>query len=109
MEKLKKEVINKAKKALKTAMDWAKLITTEDTTQNKTRILNAENHLSQFYAYMEVLWEIDIEEYVDLGSKTSREREYVALAIDKLYDLERNENRIRNSNFKGENQYGKRI
>ena len=92
MEKLKQEIINKAEKALKDAMVWAKLITTENSTQNKTRILNAENHLSQFYAYMEILWEIDIEEYVDFGSRTSKDREYVALAINKLYEIGGNKN-----------------
>lgn len=92
MEKLKESIINKAEKALKTAVIWSKLITTENSTTNKTRILNAENFISQFYAYMEVLWEIDIEEYVDFGSRTSEERKCVALAIDKFYEMGGNEN-----------------
>ncbi|WP_147419423.1 hypothetical protein [Blautia obeum] len=92
MEKLKEEIINKLEKALKDAVVWAKLITTENSTQNKTRIINAEYHLSQFLAYMEVLWELDIDKYVEIGSETNKDRTAVALAIDKLYEIGGNEN-----------------
>ena len=92
MEKIKEEIINKSKKALKDAVVWAKLITTENSTQNKTRIINAEYYLSQFLAYMEILWELDIDKYVEIGSETNKDRTAVILAIDKLYEIGGNEN-----------------
>lgn len=58
MEKLKERIINQAKKSLEDAVICAKQITTENNVHNKTCILNTEYHLSQFFAYMEILWEL---------------------------------------------------
>lgn len=87
MEKLKERIINQAKKSLEDAVICAKQITTENNVHNKTCILNTEYHLSQFLAYMEILWELDIDKYVEIGSETNKDRTAVALAIDKLYEI----------------------
>lgn len=92
MEKLKERIINQAKKALEDAVICAKQITTENNVHNKTCILNTEYHLSQFIAYMEILWELDIEKYVAIGIETRKDTNYVLLAIDKLYKIGGNEN-----------------
>lgn len=94
MEKLKERIINQAKKSLEDAVICAKQITTENNVHNKTCILNTEYHLSQFFAYMEILWELDIDKYVEIGSETNKDRTAAALAIDKLYEIGGNENCI---------------
>ena len=56
------------------------------TDGNKTtNILNAEYHMGEFNAYMELIEEIDIDKYLEIGEKTKEVRQTVLEAIDKIY------------------------
>ena len=57
-----------------------------NTDRNKTtNILNAEYHMGEFHAYMELIEEISLDKYVEIGEKTKEARETVLEAIDKIY------------------------
>lgn len=82
-----KDIAYKAEKALRDAMVYASQITTEIKTKNITNILNANTFLAKFHAYMDILWEIDFDEYINIGKKTRSDRDYILLAIERAYDF----------------------
>lgn len=50
-----------------------------------TNILNAEYHMGKFHAYMELIEEISLDKYVEIGEKTKETRQTILEAIDKIY------------------------
>jgi len=75
------KLVSKAEESIKKALQYA-----NKTDGNKTtNILNAEYHMGEFNAYMELIEEIDIDKYVELGEKTKETRDTILIAIDKLY------------------------
>ncbi len=56
------------------------------TDGNKTtNILNAEYHMGEFNAYMELIEDSSIDKYVEIAEKTKETRQTVLEAIDKIY------------------------
>ena len=77
MEKL----ISKAEESMEKALNYA-----NKTDGNKTtNILNAEYHMGEFHAYMELIEEISVDKYVEIGENTKEARQIVLEAIDKIY------------------------
>lgn len=75
------KLINKAEESMGKALSYA-----NKTDRNKTtNILNAEYHMGEFHAYMELIEEISLDKYVEIGEKTKEARETVLEAIDKIY------------------------
>ena len=75
------KLINKAEESMEKALQNAR-----KTDGNKTtNILNAEYHMGEFNAYMELIEEISINKYVEIAEKTKEARETVLEAIDKIY------------------------
>lgn len=75
------KLINKAEESMEKALQNAR-----KTDGNKTtNILNAEYHMGEFNAYMELIEEISLDKYVEIGEKTKEARQTVLEAIDKIY------------------------
>ena len=75
------KLINKAEESMEKALQNAR-----KTDGNKTtNILNAEYHMGEFHAYMELIEEISLDKYVEIGERTKEARQIVLEAIDKIY------------------------
>lgn len=75
------KLVRKAEKSIAEALHHA-----NKTDGNKTtNILNAEYHMGEFHAYMELIEEISLDKYVGIGEKTKEARQTVLEAIDKIY------------------------
>lgn len=75
------KLISKAEESMEKALHHA-----NKTDGNKiTNILNAEYHMGEFHAYMELIEEISLDKYVEIGEKTKEARQTVLEAIDKIY------------------------
>ena len=75
------KLISKAEESMEKALH-----NVNKTDGNKTtNILNAEYRMGEFHAYMELIEEISLDKYVEIGEKTKEARETVLEAIDKIY------------------------
>ena len=75
------KLVNKAEESMKNALHHA-----NKTDGNKTtNILNAEYCMGEFNAYMELIEEISLDKYVEIGEKTKETSQTVLEAIDKIY------------------------
>ncbi|MBS5304882.1 MAG: hypothetical protein KHZ13_13200 [Firmicutes bacterium] len=79
------KLIDKAKNAMKEALVDAEKITDGRTMSEKTNILNANYHMAQFYAYLELIEDIDLDTFVKLGEETMKDGDRVLERIDRLY------------------------
>lgn len=75
------KLISKAEESMEKALNYANKIDGNKTTN----ILNAEYHMGEFHAYMELIEDISIDKYVGIGEKTKEARQTVLEAIDKIY------------------------
>lgn len=76
-----KKLISKAEESMEKALHHA-----NKTDGNKTtNVLNAEYYMGEFNAYMELIEDISLDKYVELGEKTKETRQTVLEAIDKIY------------------------
>lgn len=75
------KLISKAEESMKKALNYANKIDGNKTTN----ILNAEYHMGEFHAYMELIEEISLDMYVEIGERTQEARQTVLEAIDKIY------------------------
>ena len=82
MEEMLNRIIRQAEKNLEMAFNYSQNIINNNS---KTEILNAELCYGKYFAYMEMLWELDVETYVELGSKHFTKRESILDAIEKIY------------------------
>lgn len=82
-----KDIIDKAEKSIRDAMVYASQITTELNVPNITNILNANSYLAKYYAYMNILSDINLDAYINTGEKTRSDRDYIILAIERAYEL----------------------
>ena len=75
------KIVSKAEESMEKALHHA-----NKTDGNKvTNILNAEYHMGEFNAYMEMIEDISLDMYVEIGEKTKETRQIVLEAIDKIY------------------------
>ena len=75
------KLTSKAEESMEKALHHA-----NKTDGNKTtNILNVEYHMGEFHAYMELIEEISLDKYVEIGEKTKEARQTVLEAIDKIY------------------------
>ena len=75
------KLISKAEESMGKALHHA-----NKTDGNKTaNILNAEYCMGEFNAYMELIEEISLDKYVEIGEKTKEVRQTILEAIDKIY------------------------
>lgn len=82
-----KDIVYKAEKSMRDAMVYASQITTELNVPNITNILNANSYLAKYYAYMNILSDINFDVYINTGEKTRSDRDYIILAIERAYGL----------------------
>ena len=75
------KLVDKAEKSIAEALKSAN----KQDGNNITNILNAEYHMGEFHAYMELIEEISLDMYVEIGEKTQEVRQTVLEAIDKIY------------------------
>lgn len=82
MENMLLSLIKSAKEEINNAMTYAMKI---ECSKNKTECLNAEYHMGKFSAYMDIIEELNMEEFVKLGEATKDMRQFILEGIDKLY------------------------
>ena len=75
------KLVDKAEKSIAEALKSAN----KQDGNKITNILNAEYHMGEFHAYMELIEEISLDMYVEIGEKTKEARQTVLEAIDKIY------------------------
>lgn len=79
------KLVNKAEESIKKALCHANKVKGINDKSDKTDILNAEYYMGQFYAYMEMIEDISLNKYVEIGEKTREISQKVLEAINKIY------------------------
>ena len=82
MENMLKILVDKAKEEVNMAMTYAMNI---ESAKNKTEILNAEYHMGKFSAFMDIIEDLSLEKFVEIGENTKDMRQFILSGIDKLY------------------------
>ena len=82
MENMLEIFVENAKEQVNKAMDYAMQI---ESSKNKTECLNAEYHMGQFSAYMDMIENLSMEKFVELGESTKDMRQFILEGINKLY------------------------
>lgn len=82
MENMLESLVNKAEQEINMAMTYAMKI---ESAKNKTECLNAEYHMGKFSAFMDIIEDLSMEKFVEVGESTKDMRQFILEGIDKLY------------------------
>ena len=82
MKNMLESLVSKAKEEINMAMTYAMKI---ESAKNKTECLNAEYHMGKFSAFMDIIEDLSMEKFVEVGESTKDMRQFVLEGIDKLY------------------------
>ena len=74
--------VKNAEEQIKKALGCAMKIV---NSNSKTEILNAEFHIGQFHAYLDMLKLVDFDKYIEVVEKSREASDIVLKAINKLY------------------------
>lgn len=75
------KLINKAEASITEALYHAN----KPDGNKKTNILNAEYYMGQFHVYMELIEDISLDKYVEIGEKTREASQKILEVINKIY------------------------
>lgn len=75
----------KARESVKNGINEIDTIGQNPNKQKITHIINAEYHLAQYHAYMNLLEELDMNKFVELADETETARDQILEFVDQLY------------------------
>lgn len=82
LKKMAEIFADKTKEEINMAMSYAMQI---NDTRNKTECLNAEYHMGRFAAFMDILEELDMDAFVEIGDNTRQMRQFISEGVNKIY------------------------
>lgn len=89
MEWTKENIIEvlteKARESVKNGINEIETIGQNPNKQKITYMINAEYHLAQYHAYMNLLEELDMNRFVELADETETARDQILGFVDQLY------------------------
>ena len=82
MENMLENLVSKAKEEINMAMTDAMNI---ESAKNKTECLNAEYHIGKFHAFMDVIKDLSIDKFVEVGTNIKDMSQFILERINRLY------------------------